>query len=166
MQVKPALSELRQPLCARVWHKQALPRGEPEAPLTYTGIPSRRCRVWLSLRQPAGQLLSYKMAAKLRKYLQDQAACKTKIKEEWLLWPLGGLARPELERIEAQMQSILGSASAFERITTCGGAVVLFWCASPNEQQREQIEEIDQAFHINKRILPITRSLADHWLLD
>jgi len=91
------------------------------------------------------------MSAKLRKYLEDQAECIARINDEWLLWPSEAHSREKADAIEGKIVSILGSDSTLGRITARDGTVLLFWCASPSEAQREQVATLEEV----RRLLPM-----------
>lgn len=72
----------------------------------------------------------------------EQAECEAKIRDEWLLRPREGLTTEESKEVQTEIDNIVAADQPAEKITTCRGAVTLFFCASPNESQRQELRKL------------------------
>ena len=79
-----------------------------------------------------------------QEYLDDQAECVAKIEHEWLIWPINRLSLDDAKSVEAVVREVLDPDQSLDKVTTHHGDAILFWCASPNDEQRERINSIDK----------------------
>lgn len=90
-------------------------------------------------RQTQYLIVDYNTSQKSVFRRTEQAECEAKIRDEWLLRPREGLTTEESKEVQTEIDNIVAADQPAEKITTCRGAVTLFFCASPSESQRQEL---------------------------